>query len=631
MTKLKFPGAPGVRFMPVQSITKLEARSGDAEDVARYEVAFSSEFEVVRSDWFGTYREVLDHSPGAVNMARFESGTANVLEEHRGAPIGVIESARIDSKDKMGRAIVRFSRTQRGKDARMDVDDEIRMNISVGYIPERAERVEKNAERGDLWKVTKWTPVELSLVGVPADPSVGVGRNAGESYPQVEVEDKDNPQPEVRRMPEVDLKKEGIDAERARVKALAEIATTAGMPAERVTEWIEKGSSVEAAQADAIKHLRTKGEALKPEDPLAGLSDHDRSRYSYARAIARAADGDLDGVEGEVHQELLSKHPGGLTSRGANKTSVLVPMRLREQSWAKRTLDTKTVAKGSELVFEQPGELIELLRNRTFVMQLGARLLTGLTAPIAFPRQTGGMTVFWVSENPGSDVTASDPALGLATLIPKTLQGTTSYSRQFLIQASIDAEMWIRDELAIAHGLAIDRAAIHGLGANGEPTGIYKQAGVNPVAFGGTVANYGKLVDMQTAVANQNALTGSTAYLTCPTAAGKMKQTLDFSASAAGRPIWDGAFDAGMISGYRAVATNQVSQFMSGSEASGGSELGTIFGNWMDLIIGLFASMEIIVDPYAQKKRGLIEVTSFQMCDELIRHPESFSKSTGAV
>jgi HK97 family phage major capsid protein len=627
--KRALPGEPGIRFMPVQSIRKLEARAGDAEDVARYEVAFSSEFEVERQGWFGTYREVLDHSPGAVDMTRFESGTAAVLEEHRGVPIGVIESASIDQKDKMGRAVVRFSPTQRGRDAQMDVDAEVRMNISVGYMPKRAKLIEENEERGDLWKITRWMPVELSLVGVPADPSVGVGRSAGESwYPQVEIED--NPQPEVRRMPDVDLKKEGVEAERARVKALAEIATTAGMPAERVTEWIEKGSSVEMAQADAIKHLRTKGEALKPEDPLEGLSDGDRARYSYARAIAQAADDNLDGIEGEVHKELVRKHPTGLSSRGANKISVLVPMRLREQSWAKRTLDSKTVAKGSELVFEQPGELIELFRNRSYVLQLGARLLTGLSAPIAFPRQTGGMTVFWVSENPGVDVTASDPALGLATLIPKTLQGTTSYSRQFLVQASIDAEMWIRDELAIAHGLAIDRAAIHGLGANGEPTGIYKQTGVNSVAFGGTVANYGKLVDMQTAVANQNALAGATAYMTCPTAAGKMKQTLDFSASAAGRPIWDGPFDNGIISGYKAVATNQVSAVMAGSEATGGTELGTIFGNWMDLIVGLFASMEIIVDPYAQKKRGLIEVTSFQMCDELIRHPESFTKSTGA-
>ena len=70
---------------------------------------------------------------------------------------------------------------------------------------------------------------------------------------------------------------------------------------------------------------------------------------------------------------------------------------------------------------------------------------------------------------------------------------------------------------------------------------------------------------------------------------------------------------------------------MSTDEATGGSQLGVVFGNWMDLIVALFASMEIIVDPYTLKKRGVIEVTSFQMCDELIRHPESFSKANGAT
>jgi len=626
----------GIRFLDA-TIKRVEVRDAgatEAEAVARYEVAFSSDNEISRSGWFGPFREVLDHSAGAVDMGRFTSGRAAVLEEHRGAPIGVVRSASIDP-DGMGRAVVEFSPTQRGRDAQMDVDAGIRGNISVGYIPKRAKLVEENEEKGDLWRITSWEPVELSLVGVPADPSVGVGRDAGPASPHIEIED--SPQkPEVRQMDQDKLKQEGIDSERARVRALAEIATSAGMPAERVTEWIQSGASIEQAQADAIKHLRTKGAAIQPVNPIEQFPEKDRRNYSYRKAILGAADGNLSGLEAEVHEELLRSRPTGLSARdldpngkAARGNSILVPMRLLNTQ--QRTLDTKTATKGTELVFEQPGELIELLRNRAFVIQMGARVLTGLSGPVAFPRQTGGMTVFWVAENPANPVTASDPALGLATLVPKTLQGTTGYSRQFLLQASIDAEAWIRDEMAIAHGLAIDRAAIHGLGANGEPVGIYKQTGVTPIAFGGNVYQYGKLVDMQTAVANNNALAGTMGYLTCPTAAGKMKQNLDFTGAAAGRPVWTGRFDDGEIGGYRALGTNQVSATMTGSEATGGSELGVVFGNWMDMIIALFASMEIIVDPYALKKQGVIEVTSFQMCDELIRHPASFSKSTGAV
>jgi hypothetical protein len=56
-----------------------------------------------------------------------------------------------------------------------------------------------------------------------------------------------------------------------------------------------------------------------------------------------------------------------------------------------------------------------------------------------------------------------------------------------------------------------------------------------------------------------------------------------------------------------------------------------VFGNWGDMLIGMFGSLEIVVDPYAKKKRALIEVTSFQMVDILLRHGQSFSKSHGAT
>src|SRR5439155_6320181 len=107
-------------------------------------------------------------------------------------------------------------------------------------------------------------------------------------------------------------------------------------------------------------------------------------------------------------------------------------------------------------VFESPGEVIELLRTQARVISLGARVLTGLSGPVSFPKQTGGMTVLWVPENPASDVTSSELALGLVMLQPKTLQGTTAYSRQLLAQASADVERMVRNDLGEAHARAID-------------------------------------------------------------------------------------------------------------------------------------------------------------------------------
>lgn len=640
MATRQYPGR-GLGWIPVRKDGVVETRATegtDGESRKRYRFSASSEYPVERWDWYSgrTYREVLAHDdPSCVELGRFASGRANVLEEHGGKPVGVIEGAELDTDARRLNVDARFGPTQAARDAEAMVADDVVTSTSIGYIPKRAQLVEQDEEKGDLWRILLWEPLELSLVGVPADPTVGLGRGAGEhSYAPVEVVGAEEPK-EKRTMPEqamVTTEAPPVDAaklERERIAQIHEVvASSRGLVGnaldDKVGEWVRSGAPVDTVMRAVIEHVRSKGVATAPTDPLAEMPEKDLRRFSYARAILRAADGAaMDGVEGEVQAELQRRWPEGVQRRAR---SVLLPT-----TRLNRTLDSKTVGKGSEVVFEQPGEFIELLRPSAYVIKLGARLLTGLSGPISFPRQIGAMSVWWVPENGGTNVSASDPALGLALLSPKSLQGTTAYSRQFLAQANIDVESWVRNELATVHGLALDKSAIHGLGANGEPVGIYKQSGVNSIDFQSAAATYGKLVDMVTAVMNQNALVGNLAYLWTPTEAGKMKQTLDFSASAAGRPIWTGRFDDGEIGGYKAVATNQCSATMSGSEATGGTSQAGIFGNWSDLIIGLYAAMEIIVDPYSAKKQALIEVTSFQMADVLLRHPESFTKALNAA
>jgi HK97 family phage major capsid protein len=207
---------------------------------------------------------------------------------------------------------------------------------------------------------------------------------------------------------------------------------------------------------------------------------------------------------------------------------------------------------------------------------------------------------------------------------------SAAYARQLLLQASLDVETMVRNELSTIHSIAIDRAAIHGLGAAGEPTGIYKAIGTATNAMGGA-CTYAQLLAMQGKVAAANADMGALGYITHPTVGSNLKGVLDFPAVAAGRPVWNGPLGDGTISGYKAIATNQVSTVMAtgSGERTGGAEIGMLFGNWNDLIIGSFGALELIVDPYRLKKQGIIEVTSFQMCDVLLRHGESFCKATG--
>lgn len=408
----------------------------------------------------------------------------------------------------------------------------------------------------------------------------------------------------------------GLDAKDLReIAELTNIAAKYGV-ADKVAAWIDQGLTPAQIGKEILFAAASKP-APQPSAEMLDMPESDRRRYSYARAILMASSGDVDGLEREVHDELAKKVPTGYKPRGG----VFVPVRLRPSAAG---LDTRTAKQGAEVVVQEPGELIDLLRNMAVAVRLGARMLTGLQGPTSFSKQTGAGTATWVGENPGSDVADSNLTLGIATLNPKTLQSSTSYSRQLLATASIDVESLVRSDLAAIHALAWDKAVFHGSGAANEPAGIYVAPDVNAVAMGGA-PTFGNLVNMATEVAKDNALFGTLGFATTPGMAGKLMQTL--VASAAGSSmIWTGNHLEGSVAGYRALSSNQIS-----STLGAGSEHGIVFANWSDVLVGMWAGLEIITDPYRLKKQGMIEVTSFQMTDVLLRRGESFTKATGAT
>jgi HK97 family phage major capsid protein len=653
MKARKYPGAPGFRFLPVTEIKPVERAEGD-ETPQRFTVAVSSEFPVERFGFFGKYREVLDHSPGSVELARFKSGRAAVLVDHGGDQVGVVRSAWLD-KDRVMRAEVQFSANQRGQEIQRDVLDDIRGNISLGYIPKRAKLVEESEELGDLWRVTAWAPLELSFVSVPADPTVGVGRGmSGGTFPPVDVEGEE-PKEErsmkkvrgengaILEVADTDPRPAVHDVqERSAAQATAEagemyrLAEAFGYKTENVRAWQEQGLDITGVQRLILNERATQGAPTASAESLekAGLARKDLKRYSFARAILAAAERrEPDGLEGEVHRWLVTNRPTG-ESVPAARGGVLVPTRLMEgmpghdPERAKRSLVSNVAGKGAETVFEEPGELIELLRNRTVLTQLGARTLTGLTSPVAFPKQTAGQSAVWVGEG-GAAISETDLVLALALLAPKTLMGATSFSRQLLMQGSVDTEQLVREDIAQVHAIALDVAGIHGLGAAGEPTGVYKAVGVNLTdrSGGAGAIRYSDVLAMEAQVANANAHLGSLGWLANPSMSANMKAVMK-GGTGTWSPLWDGTILDGNVDGYRAMASAQVSKVMTGSDRTGGSNMGVVFGNWADMLIGMWGALELVVDPYTSKKRGLIEVASFQMTDILIRHGESFSKGT---
>lgn len=698
------------RTLPV-TLGRTEAGGTEKDGDERTPIAISSEHPVDR--WFG--REILDHSPSAIDRTYLDQGMAVLCEHDTREHIGVLEDAELGA-DRVLRGFVRYDDSPEAERVKRQVKNKIKRFVSVGYALHDL-KLEESADHGDTYRATRWTPLEVSFVAIPADPSVGANRSTEDEvlYPvrltsnegkmrrrkgartegeELKDEDREDLEDDEERSDEGlegdeedrsdeeleddeerdedeedeeargrgasrrrrknrpafnrpgtarrsavsdrhtaagngtatgDVRVRILEGERSRVAEITALCEEHGFNAKR-SGWINDGVSIEAVRREILTGVRERmAKPTQSGGPIVDLSAKESRRYSYGRAILAAAGVDVDaGFEREIEQEIEKKLPSEYKRRGG----VLIPTMLTRAG-----LDATNATKGTELKFTQPGEFIDLLRARMVLRAMGARVLSGLTGPVSFPRQTAAASASWIGENSGADVADSNLLLDTVTLAIKTLMASTSFSRQLLVSAlssSVDAEQMVREDLAKIHALELDRAGINGSGAANIPRGILNVVGIGSVAGGanGAAPTYAHMVDLETEVATDNADIGSLAYLSNAKVRGKLRKTETFAGSN-GKPVWDGGIE-GEVNGYKAFASNQVPSNLTKGTANGVCSA-VIFGNFDDAVYGEWGALELIADPYRLKKQGMIEVTSFQMADFIVRHPESFSAMADAL
>lgn len=191
-------------------------------------LSFSSEEPVTRQSFFSdAWVEVLGHADGEVDLERLNS-SAPVLYNHdrsEGANrIGVVERAWLENG--RGYAEIRLSRRAEVEGLWQDVRDGILRNVSVAYRINERKLIEEHKDKPDVYRVVRWTPMEISLVDIPADPTVGVGRKleAEILQPQPQPTQKENPMPEPVKEPQARTEP---DMETVRGDAMAEGAKRA--------------------------------------------------------------------------------------------------------------------------------------------------------------------------------------------------------------------------------------------------------------------------------------------------------------------------------------------------------------------------------------------------------------------
>lgn len=504
-------------------------------------LSFSSESPVER--WFGM--EILDHSENSIRMGRLKKGGPVLMDHNTEDQIGVVEDASI-GPDRKGRAVVRFGKSARADEIFNDVLDGIRRNVSVGYQI-HSMVLEEETDKVATYRATDWEPLEISIVSVPADTTVGVGRGEGSEH-EIRVTEKEKKECRMYDMATGSCSSMGGEgcacgacpmSENAMAmptggggctQMAAEQCACSGCPessnqtsgGRSMPEKEEKKevpvdvNKIRTEEREAERHRQREINAIAEKHPK--LKDLARQFIDNGRPLDEFRQVAFEKITNAVPVP-SSAAEIGLTDKEARSFSFIRAINAmaspndqkaqeaakfeRECSDAvgkkfgksaqgifvpmevqKRDLTSGTATTGGNTV------ATDLLAG-SFIDLLRNRLITRQMGATVLTGLQGNVAI--PRQSSGATAywvaenvapTESEPAFDQVTMSPKTVGTFTDISRKLLIQSSSDVEGLVRNDLARVMALEIDRAGINGAGTGGEPKGVLKQSSIGDVAGG---------------------------------------------------------------------------------------------------------------------------------------------------
>jgi HK97 family phage major capsid protein/HK97 family phage prohead protease len=595
---------------------ELEEKTIDM-DKRTVSVGVSSETPVERS--FG--QEVIDHSRENMNLDFLNSGRAPLLMNHdMEQQIGVVESVELDENARRLRARVRFGKGERASEVFDDVADGIRQNISVGYRIDK--RVERENDPENYYRVAT-TPMEISIVGIPADQSnqVGVGRALSETLKATPIDERNDKMSE-----NIDLEAVKAEAAKTAQRNAKDIMTLARKhnKADLGEEALGRGLSIDEFRGELLESIGN--QPLETPASVVDAPVKDQRAYSLSKMLRAQVTQDWSGakLEQEMHQEIVK-------NTGKEGRGIYVP----DFAWGARSGVMTTAATGAisgENVTDnfvptiQRGDLfIEALRARQIMSGLGVTYMSGLTNRVRIPKFSAGATAAFVEES--GDVSDQSQTDAAVTLQPRTLGANATMSRLLMLESVPSIEQVVQNDLLRSLADAIEYYAIQGSGSSGQPTGLLNTSNVGNVDISvGTdvaaltwadITDLVKTVEDSNGIINQNAL----GWLSNPKVKAKLANTVKVATTDSIMLLND---PWNNIYGYRAeFTTNVPSNLDSGDGGADASAF--IFGDFSQLMVGLFGAPSILVDPYTASASGDVTINVHQEVDVAVRNAESFA------
>jgi len=552
------------------------------------EASLSSEYPVERVRG----KEILLHNESAVDLSL---APLPLLASHdtRDLPVGIVENIKIEGGKLRGS--LRFGESQKAREALADVKAGILRSISIGYLVQKTER------GGDSYKVTRWQPYEASLVSVPADPSVGVGRSFNPNH-SLEGKTMDR-----------------NDIMQAQKRAMEELETlaTSGSDAEAMAAKRAELADLDARLAVLDDLAKRRG----PTDKVPGIAGPAAApaiREGEVRVLA----------PGDKLADVASRSlPEGIRADELSLGRAIRALVLNDWSQAKAeraVMVEGTSGLGGILVPEpMSASVLDLARNKAVVMQAGASTIPMTSSTLKLCKTTQDVTAYWRAE--GTAITASDMAFESMTMTAKVLAALVTVSVELLEDAG-NVQGLIEASIAQALALELDRVALFGSGTSPEPLGLYGTSGVQTVDMGATAGaaftNFDPFINAQGKLLNVNAVPGAIVYAPrTATALALLKDTTN-------QPL---VAPAGYASATK-LTSNQIPVNQTHGTASNASVAFT--GEWNNLLVGMRTGLTLEASRVAGAdafSKMLVAIRCYLRADIAVARPNHFAMITGII
>lgn len=255
-------------------------------------------------------------------------------------------------------------------------------------------------------------------------------------------------------------------------------------------------------------------------------------------------------------------------------------------------------AEGEDVVATDVFDLLTPLRAKNVLAQAGAKFYTNLVGDVKIPVMNGSNVTFEAENGEAKD---GAPEFTSITLSPKRLTAYVDISKQMLAQDSVDIENAIREDLINAINGKIEEAVLSDFtGSTTQFKGVFAE--VAPTA----VADFKALVDKEADIEDAN-VNGTPCYIL----SNKAKAAL--RAMAKGTKSTQLVYENGEVDGTPAYNTSHV------------KDTNYLYGDMSNIIIGVWAGIDMVNDIYTQAAKGCIRLVVNLYVDAKIARPNGLT------